>query len=59
MERFKKVYKQEKNDVDKFEIWVDTVTGINYLYHREGNSGGLTPLLDNGGNPVVTRLKLI
>lgn len=59
MERFKIVYKQDKGAVDKFEIWVDTVTGIHYLYHKDGNSGGLTPLLDNGGNPVVTRLKPI
>lgn len=58
MERFKIVYKQEKGEVDKFEIWIDTITGINYLYHRDANSGGLTPLLDNGGNPAVTRLKL-
>ena len=36
------------------EIWVDKETGVNYLYHAAGNSGGLTPLLDREGKPVVT-----
>ena len=36
------------------EIWVDRETGVNYLYHSCGNSGGLTPLLDRQGNPIIT-----
>ena len=36
------------------EIWVDKDTGINYLFHATGNAGGLTPLLDRQGNPVIT-----
>ena len=36
------------------EIWVDKETGVNYLYHQSGYSGGLTPLLDKDGNVVVT-----
>ena len=36
------------------EIWVDKVTGVNYLYQQSGYSGGLTPLLKADGNPVVT-----
>lgn len=28
------------------EIWVDKETGVNYMYHAAGYSGGLTPLLD-------------
>lgn len=51
-DRFKKVYTQGSINVN--EIWVDTETGINYLYHMAGNSGGLTPLLDHDGKPVVT-----
>lgn len=31
------------------EIWVDKETGVNYLYHASGYSGGLTPLLDREG----------
>ncbi|OUN37164.1 xylan 1,4-beta-xylosidase [Faecalibacterium sp. An77] len=52
MERFKKVYTQGALDV--LEVWVDTETGVNYLYHRTGNAGGLTVLLDKDGKPVVT-----
>ena len=52
MERFKKVYTQGTLDV--LEVWVDTETGVNYLYHRTGNAGGLTVLLDEDGKPVVT-----
>ena len=36
------------------EIWVDTKTGANYLYHNAGYSGGLTVLLDKDGKPVIT-----
>ena len=36
------------------EIWVDKKTGVNYIYHQSGSSGGLTPLLDRNGNPVIT-----
>lgn len=36
------------------EIWVDTKTGVNYLYHAAGYTGGLTVLLNRDGTPVVT-----
>ena len=36
------------------EIWIDKETGVNYLYHQSGYSGGLTVLLDSYGKPVVT-----
>ena len=36
------------------EIWGDTATGVNYLFRSEGYAGGLTPLLDGQGRPVVT-----
>ena len=36
------------------EIWVDTVTGVNYFYHSSGYGGGLTPLLDREGRPIIT-----
>ena len=52
-ERFRKVYNQ--GVVTAVEIWVDTVTGVNYLYHRDGYSGGLTPLLDEDGKVVVSK----
>jgi len=37
------------------EIWVDTKTGVNYLFLREGFSAGLTALVDAEGKPVVTK----
>ena len=40
------------------EIWVDTLTGVNYLYHYAGQTGGLTVLLDRNGNPIVSPLPL-
>ncbi len=50
--RFKKVYSQ--GSLVSTEIWVDTETGVNYLFHSSGYSGGLTPLLDRDGKPIVT-----
>lgn len=51
-DRFEKIYKQGLTSV--VEIWVDKKTGVNYLYHTEGYSGGLTPLLDRDGKPVIS-----
>lgn len=51
-ERFVKIYSQGALNVS--EIWVDTQTGVNYLYHVSGNSGGLTPLLDREGKPIIS-----
>lgn len=52
--RFIKVYKQ---DMGSTEIWVDKETGVNYLYHQSGYSGGLTVLLDKDGKPIVTHVE--
>lgn len=52
MDRFKKIYQQ--GTVDVIEIWVDTETGVQYVFHRNGNAAGFTPLLDKYGKPVVT-----
>ena len=38
------------------EIWVDTQTGVNYLFHQSGYAGGLTVLLDREGKPVISPL---
>lgn len=53
-ERFEKVYAQGALNVT--EIWVDTETGVNYVFHASGYAGGLTPLLDKDGKPVVSPL---
>jgi len=51
-DRFEIIYSQ--GAINVMEIWVDKETGVNYLFHRNGNSGGLTPLLDRDGRPVVS-----
>lgn len=54
--RFEKVH-TEGNGLTKEAktILVDKETGVNYLFVTFGNAGGLTPLLDAQGNPIVTR----
>lgn len=37
------------------EVWVDTRTGVQYLYHYAGNAGGLTVLVDADGKPLLYR----
>ena len=51
-DRFQRIHRQGVAAV--MEIWVDRETGVNYLYHREGYSGGLSPLLGREGRPVIT-----
>ena len=50
--RFVKVYSD--GAFGSNEIWVDKKTGVNYLFHASGYAGGLTPLLDQDGKPIVT-----
>lgn len=51
--RFEKTYSQSSLS-GNVEIWVDKTTGVNYLFHAAGYAGGLTPLLDREGKPVIT-----
>ncbi len=51
-DRFIKTFSQGKLNVT--EIWVDRETGVNYLYHMSGYSGGLTVMVDQNGKPIVT-----
>jgi len=39
---------------DPVYIYVDTETGVNYLFVDRSTGGGLTPLLDKDGKPVIT-----
>ena len=41
-QRFIKVM-EESAFISSNEVLVDTQTGVQYLYHAVGNSGGLTP----------------
>ena len=40
------------------QILVDKKTGVNYLFVASGYAGGLTPLLNRDGTPVVSSLPL-
>ena len=51
-DRFIRIY--SKGAMNTNDIWVDRETGVNYLFHAAGYAGGLTPLLDKDGKPVVT-----
>ena len=53
-QRFIKVL-EESGFISSSEIWADTRTGVQYLYHAAGNSGGLTVLVDTEGKPLLYR----
>ena len=52
--RFEIVY-QEGGFMGAKTIYVDKETGVNYLFIVSGYAGGLTPLLDAEGKPVITK----
>lgn len=53
--RFEVVYREDSSKNEKI-IYVDKETGVNYLYIASGlGGGGLTPLLDADGKPVITK----
>ena len=52
--RFVKVL-EESGIITNSEVWVDTQTGVQYLYHASGSSGGLTVLVDAEGRPLLYR----
>ena len=54
-ERFVQVYSE---NFGSQVILVDKVTGVNYLFVQSGYAGGLTPLLNRDGTPVVTTIPL-
>lgn len=36
------------------QVLVDRTTGVNYIFVTSGYAGGLTPLLDREGKPIIT-----
>ena len=52
--RFVKVL-EESGIITSSEVWVDPQTGVQYLYHASGSSGGLTVLVDAEGHPLLYR----
>jgi hypothetical protein len=54
--RFEKIYSEGNGFTKETKtIIVDKETGVNYLFVTYGYAGGITPLLDEQGNPVITR----
>ena len=52
--RFVKVL-EESGIITSSEVWVDTQTGVQYLYHASGSSGGLTVVVNAEGRPLLYR----
>ena len=57
-ERFVQTYAQGGFLKNMMEVWVDTQTGVNYLYAATGQAAGLTVLLDRDGRPVISPLPI-
>ena len=49
--RFEVIYK--KGSMTGCKIIVDNETGVHYLFSWDGYAGGITPLLDKDGKPVI------
>lgn len=52
--RFVKVL-EDSGFISSSEIWVDTQTGVQYLFHFDGSAAGLTVLVDAEGKPLLYR----
>lgn len=49
--RFVQTYKESG-----VRVLVDKTTGVNYLYMSSGYGGGVTPLLNADGTPIITHV---
>lgn len=52
--RFIVTYKEGVSEA--YRIIVDRETGVNYFFHSFFDGGGLTPLLDSNGKPIITMI---
>ena len=43
------------DDLSTIVIFRDRYTGVHYIHTRDGESGGLTPLLDETGKPIIKK----
>jgi hypothetical protein len=49
------IWEKAQNGIMKdVNVIIDAETGVNYLFVQQGYAGGLTPLLDKNGKPVIT-----
>lgn len=49
------VEKEEGSFGSEVIIITDKQTGVQYLSYRNGSSGGITPLLDEQGKPIIKK----
>ena len=47
--------KKAEGLIYEMSIIVDKETGVNYLFTASGYAGGLTPLLNSDGTPIITK----
>jgi hypothetical protein len=52
--RFKVIYKEKIGGLSGCKVLVDKETGVHYLFSWYGEGGGITPLLDKEGKPVIS-----
>ena len=54
--RFESMYKEGSSLKEEgiIQIIVDLKTGVHYLVWKSGYAGGITPLLDENGDVVIT-----
>ncbi len=54
MKRFERIFREgNRLTSGETQILVDQETGVQYLWHCQGYAGGITPLLDADGKPVL------
>ena len=56
--RFLKVFEQTSM-MENMRVIVDTQTGVQYLCFVNGYAGGITPLLNRDGKPVISTVSSI
>lgn len=56
-DRFEVILKEGSTLLESGQIMilVDKETGVNYLWVKSGYAGGLTPLLEADGRPIITK----
>ena len=55
MDRFDIKERENMSLITEASIIIDKETGVNYLFVHRGYGGGLTPLLDAEGKPIITK----
>jgi hypothetical protein len=56
-DRFEVILKEGSSlsEAGRIHVLVDKETGVNYLWVVSGYAGGLTPLLEADGRPIITK----